>query len=207
MEASLTPAEKQLLLQMAREALEAAVTSRPLPRPAADRLPVSLAAPASCFVTLTAAGELRGCIGSLQAERPLFEEVRLRAGQAALSDFRFAPVAPEELPGVEVEISVLTPPQPLEYAGPDDLMAKLRPGVDGVILARGKHRATFLPQVWERVPDPQVFLSMLCEKLGAAPEAWRQAQFEVYVYQVLKFTEAEFQAEGGIGSSVPRAED
>ena len=95
------------------------------------------------------------------------------------------------MPEIEIEISVLTEPQPLHYDSPAQLLQLLRPEVDGVLISQGMRRATFLPQVWERVRDPEIFLSMLCEKMGAAPDLWRRTKLEVKTYQVEKFTEAE----------------
>jgi AmmeMemoRadiSam system protein A len=109
---------------------------------------------------------------------------------AALQDYRFPPVPLEELPEIEIEISRLTTPQPLEYADATDLVSALRPGVDGVTLRDGWRRATFLPQVWEKLPDPEMFLSHLCDKMGAAPDLWRRKKLDVSIYQVEEFHEA-----------------
>ena len=141
-------------------------------------------------MTITKAdGSLRGCLGTLEAHQPLVEDVRERAASAASEDYRFASVTPEEVSSLRIEISRLTTPQPLEYEGPDDLLAKLRPGVDGVILRDGSHRATFLPQVWEKVPDARDFLAHLCLKMGAPANLWRLKKLQVLVYQVEEFHE------------------
>lgn len=191
MTAPLSDADKRELLRLAREAIGAAVREKPLPPVDAARLAPALRQMGTCFVTLTASGELRGCIGGLHALDPLYEDVRQHALQAALRDYRFPPVTPDEVPSLDIEISVLTEPQPLDYGSPEDLLHRLRPEVDGVIISQGHRRATFLPQVWERVPDPELFLSMLCEKMGAPPDTWRRTQLDVQTYQVEKFTEAE----------------
>ena len=198
MPAPLTHAEKQILLRLARQGMEAAVC-----RQAAQDLAGAARTPAlerlGCsFVTLTEEGELRGCIGALVAEEALWRDVQRRAGQAALHDYRFTPVRPDELPKIEIEISVLTEPAPLAYVTADDLPRLLRPHVDGVVLRQGGHRATFLPQVWQNVSDPEAFLSLLCDKMGAAPDAWRRSHLEVETYQVDEFHESEFEAPGGI---------
>ncbi|MEL7675229.1 MAG: AmmeMemoRadiSam system protein A, partial [Chloroflexota bacterium] len=130
-----------------------------------------------------------GCTGTLVARRPLAEEVVITAGQTALHDPRFAPVAYLELPGLHVEISVLTPPQPLAFDGPDDLLSKLRPNVDGVTLHLDGRRATFLPQVWESAPEPDLFLALLSQKMGYAPEAWRSPDLQVETYQAVVIEE------------------
>lgn len=109
---------------------------------------------------------------------------------AALNDYRFSPLVESELNGLSIEISVLTPPIPLPYASAAELPAKLNPGKDGVILSRGLRRATFLPQVWEKVPDPPTFLSMLCEKMGAEADLWRREKLNVFTYEVISFEES-----------------
>ena len=124
------------------------------------------------FVTLEKAGTLRGCIGTLYAWRPLAEDVRANARAAALEDPRFPSVTPDELPGLEVEVSVLGKPEPLEVASREALELTLRPGEDGLILEYRGHRATFLPRVWEGLPDPGAFVSRLLEKSGLEADLW-----------------------------------
>ncbi len=188
----LSDADKRELLRLAREAIDAAAREKPLPPVDTARLAPALLRPGTCFVTLTESGELRGCIGGLHALDSLYDDVRQHAFQAALRDYRFPPVTPDEVPKLEIEVSVLTEPQPLDYDSPQDLLRVLRPAVDGVILSQGYRRATFLPQVWERVPDPETFLSMLCDKMGAPPDTWRRTKLDVQTYQVESFTESEF---------------
>ncbi len=188
----LTADEKRTLLQLARAAVFAAARQQDPPDLRLEGLPPALQKPGACFVTLTLYGELRGCIGSLQAVRPLAQDVQQQAMLTALYDYRFGTLTPDELPGIEVEISVLSEPQPLPYADGADLARKLRPAVDGLILSSEDHRATFLPQVWERVPRVEDFLNLLCEKMGLPPNEWRYGQLAASVYQVDKFTEREF---------------
>ena len=115
------------------------------------------------FITLTENGDLRGCIGALEPYQPLADDVREHAVAAALEDPRFPPVSEDELNRIQIEVSRLTRPIPLEYKDADDLLSKLRPHVDGVILKDGySRRATFLPQVWEKIPNPSEFLNNLC---------------------------------------------
>jgi AmmeMemoRadiSam system protein A len=142
-------------------------------------------------VTLTTGGALRGCIGGLYPTVPLVEDVQLHAYAAAREDPRFPPVAPEELPLIRIEISVLSAPEALKFAGPEDLLRRLRPEIDGVIVQAGWKRATFLPQVWEKIPSPQMFLDLLCEKAGLPSHAWSTSRIEVFTYQVEKFEEDE----------------
>jgi AmmeMemoRadiSam system protein A len=202
MAGELSTDEKKILLKLARAGLEATVTGQAARAVDPGGLTPNLLRPGCCFVTLTIQGELRGCIGGLQAEQPLWQEVRQRAGHAAQRDYRFLPVTRDELPEIEIEVSVLTPPEPLAYDTPASLPGRLRPLVDGVVLRQGPQRATFLPQVWEHVPDPEQFLSLLCQKLGARPDAWRHTHLDVEIYQVEKFTESEFKAEAGVEPAI-----
>lgn len=187
----LTDFEKQTLLRLAREALESGVRRQDLP-PLASRkasLTPSLLEQGASFVTLTVHGELRGCIGALEAYQPLVDDVREHAVAAALEDPRFPPVRENELGRIQIEVSRLTPPVPLEYSDSRDLVAKLRPHVDGVILKSDFRRATFLPQVWEKLPKPEEFLDHLCAKMGARSNLWRVTKLQVYIYQVEEFRE------------------
>jgi AmmeMemoRadiSam system protein A len=134
-------------------------------------------------------GALRGCTGTLVARHPLALEVVTITVQTAFHDPRFYPVTAAEVPDLHIEISVLTPPQPLSFSDPDDLLARLRPCVDGVTLKLEGRRATFLPQVWDSYPDPRIFLSLLCEKMGRAPDAWCDPRLEVETYQAIVIEE------------------
>lgn len=190
MQENLTPEERAILLRLAREAVERGVKGEDLPPLDLASLPAHLCEAGSSFVTLTSHGQLRGCIGALDAYQSLAEDVREHALGAALKDPRFPPVSEEELGGIQIEVSRLTPPVLLEYSDPQDLLAKLRPHVDGVILRDDPYRrATFLPQVWAKIPDPAAYLSNLCYKMGVAPDLWRHKHLEVLTYQVEEFHE------------------
>jgi AmmeMemoRadiSam system protein A len=190
MEQLLTQEERVFLLRLARSAIEAATHGLPLPELDLGLLSPALQAPGASFVTLTeAGGELRGCIGTLEAYQPLAVDVREHAAAAALEDYRFSPVQPAEVARLHIEISRLTEPQPLAYDGPEELLQKLRPGVDGVILRDGMRRATFLPQVWDKLNDKAAFLGHLCQKMGAPGDLWRRKALAVEVYQVEEFQE------------------
>ncbi|HWQ84269.1 MAG TPA: AmmeMemoRadiSam system protein A [Anaerolineales bacterium] len=191
MQDPLTITEKQQLLAVARQALEAAVNRLPLPPLQPEQFSDRLQDFGACFVTLTCAGELRGCIGSLEAYQPLVEDIRQHAIAAATQDYRFQPIAPEELGNIEIEISYLNAPQPVDYKTPTELLDILRPGTDGVIIRDGLRRATFLPQVWEKIPDKMMFLSHLCEKMGAPYDLWLKKPLQVFVYQVDEFKETQ----------------
>ena len=190
MQEKLTLEEQTILLRLAREAMERGVRCEELPPLDLESLPLPLRQEGSSFITLMSRGQLRGCIGSLEAYQPLVEDVRLHAMAAALKDPRFPPVKEEELSGIQIEISRLTHPVPLEYMDARDLLAKLRPRVDGVILRDDTFlRATFLPQVWEKLPNPEEFLCNLCYKMGMEPDLWRYKHFHVLTYQVEEFHE------------------
>jgi hypothetical protein len=186
---ALTESEKTTLLELARSALETGVRGKTLTPLDLTALTPALRAEGASFITLTTHGELRGCIGALEPYQPLAEDVREHAVAAALSDYRFPQVTPAELDRIEIEVSRLTIPVPLEYQDAADLIAKLRPGVDGVILRDGSRRATFLPQVWEKIPDAAGFLSQLCAKMGASTNLWKTRKIEVLIYQVEEFKE------------------
>ena len=141
------------------------------------------------FVTLKIDNQLRGCIGSLAATAPIIEGVRENALNAAFHDPRFPPLKKRELDAVQIEVSVLTEPAELEYADADDLLARLKPGVDGLIIKKGYASATFLPQVWEQLPRPESFLSHLCMKAGLPADQWREGDLTVLVYGVQYFEE------------------
>jgi AmmeMemoRadiSam system protein B/AmmeMemoRadiSam system protein A len=143
---------------------------------------------AAVFVTLTKKGELRGCIGSLQAHRPLVEDVRANAVAAALSDPRFPPVTLDELDDIKIEISLLLPSRPMQFTGEDDALKQLKPGIDGLIFESAGKRATFLPQVWEQLPAPRDFLAQLKQKAGFARDYWA-ADVRLSRYAALNFKE------------------
>jgi uncharacterized protein len=190
MQEKLTLEEQRILLRLAREAMKRGVRGEEIPPLEFDFLPARLCEQGSSFITLTVRGQLRGCIGGLEASLPLAEDVRNHAIAAALKDPRFPPVKEDELDGIQIEISRLTCPIPLEYRDANDLLSKLRPHVDGVVLHDDLYRrATFLPQVWEKIPDCEEFLSNLCYKMGLEPGLWRRKHFEVLTYEVEEFHE------------------
>ena len=141
------------------------------------------------FITLKKDGQLRGCIGTLEPTGPLLESLSQNARHAAFNDHRFSPLSAEEFDQVLIDISILGRPVQLNYEDGNDLLARLRPGIDGVILKKGKARATFLPQVWKQLPEPQQFMEHLCHKAGLSAMAWRDPDIEIYLYQVQSFKE------------------
>lgn len=190
----LTPEQGRILLRLARRTLEEKLGNKKSGAAAAllgeYRNDPVLKSPSGVFVTLKMNHDLRGCIGTLTGREPLTDGVCTYALHAAFDDPRFPALTAEELERVTIEVSVLTPPRPLDYAGAEDLMGKLRPGMDGVILRKGPYSATFLPQVWEQLPKPESFLTHLCLKAGLAGDAWRRSQLEVETYQVQYFEES-----------------
>jgi AmmeMemoRadiSam system protein A len=188
-EAPLTPDEQRTLLEIARQGLVAAAKGLPTKEIPLEGLSPRLASPGTSFVTLTRKGELRGCIGGLQARTALAEDVREHAMAAALKDYRFEPVRPDEVDDIEIEVSVLNAPEPVVASTAEELLGRLRRYIDGVILVSGPYRATFLPQVWEKIPDPEQFLDTLCNKAGVPANTWRRGQAEIFTYQVESFHE------------------
>ena len=190
METHLTTEEQKTLLKLARQALDGGVRGEaPIPIRYSELSP-ALRENGACFVTITQRGQLRGCIGTLEAHQPLAQDVQEHAVAAALNDYRFPPVTPDELDQIKVEVSRLTAPQPLHYIDSEDLLEKLRPDIDRVILRDSfGRRATFLPQVWRQLPDKVEFLSHLCHKMGSSTDAWRTQRLTVHTYQVEEFHE------------------
>ena len=176
-----------LLLPTARAAIVRALGLAPEPSP---EPPAWAFGPGASFVTLTERGDLRGCIGSLEAVRPLLDDVRANAVAAATRDPRFPPLTRPELGAVAIEVSVLSPPRPLAVSSLDDACDTLRPHVDGVIVECGpQHRATFLPQVWEDLPHPDEFLLHLWLKAGLPPGVWHDGT-SMQTYTVRAWREA-----------------
>lgn len=150
----------------------------------------SLHEPGATFVTLTQEGQLRGCIGSLEARRPLAADVVANARFAAFHDPRFAPLSEDELARTRVEVSLLTPAVPMTYSDEADAIRRMQPGIDGMIFECYGRRGTFLPQVWESLPDPREFFSHLKQKAGFSPDFW-SPDVKLYRYEVQKWREPE----------------
>jgi AmmeMemoRadiSam system protein A len=174
----------RVLLAIARESLAEFFG---LEKPA-DHPESWLKEPGATFVTLRRAGFLRGCVGSLRAYRPLRQDVYANARAAAFSDTRFPPLTRDEFAEVEFEVSLLSEPEPLAAASEEEAGNALRPGIDGVILEWGDCRSTFLPQVWEQLPEPLEFLEHLKRKAGLPPGFWH-ADLRLWRYSVTKWEE------------------
>ena len=144
------------------------------------------------FVTLKINKALRGCIGNLEADSSIVESVERNALNAAFNDHRFDPLRVEELEKVSIDVSILSTPVLLHYHNGEDLIDQLRPFIDGVVIRKGVKGATFLPQVWSQLPEPQSFLDHLCQKAGLVQRAWRDEHLDVYTYQVCSFKEEQW---------------
>jgi AmmeMemoRadiSam system protein A len=187
----LTDQHGKILINLARQTIEQHLGMMPTAPVGTDLLnDPALHAHRAVFVTLNKRGQLRGCIGSLLGTESILDGVRRHAVNAAFHDHRFTPVTIDEVRELTIDISVLSEPKPLAYTDSADLVARLRPGVDGVILSDGSWAsATFLPQVWGQLPAPEHFLGHLCRKAGLPDDAWRKKRLTIQTYQVQHFTE------------------
>jgi hypothetical protein len=174
------------LLEVAIAGVRSAVSGKAVPQALVNTFPRALQRPGAAFVTLTKHGRLRGCLGSLQAFRPLVLDVAERSHSAAISDPRFPAVQQSELDALHVEVAVLTPLVSLAFAARDEMLAQLRPGIDGLIIEDKGHRATFLPKVWDEIPDPGQFLARLLQKARLPADHW-SAGMRAWRYQTVRF--------------------
>lgn len=184
----------KILLKIARTAISRALRVPSAPATEVDVNMPWLSQPGATFVTLTQWGELRGCIGSLQACDPLIEDVSNNAVSAALYDPRFSPLAADELETVSVEVSLLSELQQLDFSSEADVLAQLRPDIDGIVFEYGPYRSTFLPQVWESFPQPQQFLARLKSKARLSEDFWAE-DVKLSRYTVSKWCETDYSKE------------
>lgn len=180
----LSKTHQKLLLTLARKTLESYFQKKDYNL---ENLPEEFKEKRGVFVTLHQQGELRGCIGYILPFKLLYQGIKENALNAAFHDPRFPSLKKEELPAIQIEISVLTPPKKLEFKDEKDLLDKLKPNVDGVILQKSGRQSTFLPQVWEQLPDKTEFLEHLSLKAGLSKDAWKTA--EILTYQAEVFSE------------------
>lgn len=188
----MTGEEGKIGLELARKSLESTLwEGKPLEVP--EGLPEIFYREGAAFVTLNLkeSGRLRGCIGSLLAHRPLAEDIVKNAVSAATADPRFPTVTKSELEKVTLELSVLTHPKPFPYETPEELLARITPGEDGVIIKKGPYQATFLPSVWEQIPEKSDFFRHLCAKAGLPGDFYLTGALEVYTYRAEIFHEEE----------------
>ncbi|MDY6789779.1 MAG: AmmeMemoRadiSam system protein A [Thermodesulfobacteriota bacterium] len=185
----LTDEDRRSLLKLARTTIEAEIDAgSKIVRP--EKTSSGLKEKRGCFVTLHKDGILRGCIGTIEPVRSLVFNVEENALNAAFHDPRFPEVEMNELPDIDIEISVLTAPRQVDFKDGDDLKNKLKPKIHGVILSRGWQSATFLPQVWDQLPDREDFLGHLCQKGGMERECWKDRETTVKVYTAEYFSES-----------------
>lgn len=169
---SLNKEHQQRLLELAKRSIEQGLkTGKALNIDLTD-YPPELVVPRATFVTLNKNHALRGCIGVLEAIRPLAEDIAENAFSAAFNDPRFPPLSIDELKDLDIHLSILTPAEPMLFSSEQDLLLQLQPGIDGLILQDGYRRGTFLPSVWEALPKPEQFLRHLKQKAGLAPDYW-----------------------------------
>lgn len=183
----LTEESQQRLLNLAKESIQHGIATGKVLRVDLADFSVELKKPCATFVTLQKHRQLRGCIGVLEAIRPLAEDVAENAFSAAFKDPRFPKLTADELPDLTLHLSLLTPVEPVLFTSEQDLLAQLKPGVDGLILQQGHRRGTFLPSVWESLPKPEQFLRQLKQKAGLPPDFWSdQLQFFRYRTEIIE---------------------
>ncbi len=169
---SLTKSQQQQLIQIAKDSIAYGLKhSKALPINSKDYVP-ELQAQRATFVTLEIKHQLRGCIGMLEAVRPLVLDIAENAFAAAFRDPRFSPVSTKEYSQLEIHLSILSPAEPMSFYSEEDLIRQLRPGIDGLIMQEGGYRGTFLPSVWESLAEPAIFLQHLKEKSGLSSDYW-----------------------------------
>jgi len=174
------------LLELSRKVIQSHFKNQKVE--VSDKIKKKYSEKQACFVTLTKNGNLRGCVGSLYAHQPLYKDVIDNTINAAFNDYRFTPLSESELSCIKIEISVLSVAKKLDFSSSDELLKKLNHNM-GVILKKGSYSATYLPQVWEELPDKIEFLSSLCLKAGLPSDSWKREGIEVYTYTVEKVKE------------------
>lgn len=184
----ISAAERQQLLKIANQSIDSGLSSDCACLPDSSELSGNLLAPLGTFVTLTKQGELRGCMGCLQTSEPLANSVANSAYNAAFGDRRFSKLTIEEKELIDIEISVISEMEPLEVTARQSLLDQLIPGKDGLLLKDGRYRSTFLPGVWEKLPDPAAFLEQLFLKAGLDRNYW-STSIQFYRYRSVSFNE------------------
>lgn len=182
--------ERRFLLRLARDSIRFGLRHHTPLVPETAKLPPALVTPRATFVTLKKNGALRGCVGSLEARFPLAVDVARNAYGAAFRDIRFRAIEESELEDLQIEISLLTAPEPISHGSEADLLRQLRPGLDGLILQEGSRRGTFLPSVWTSLPEPEEFIRQLKIKAGFPPDHWSEAM-EAFRYRTERLTDEE----------------
>jgi AmmeMemoRadiSam system protein A len=177
---------RQELLRISAATVQRAAAGKPFPKVTVGSFAAALQRPGASFVTLTKNGRLRGCLGSLKAYRPLVVDVAERGYASTIKDPRFKPVTAAELPGMQMEVAVLTAAKPMRFASETELVNQLRPGIDGLIVRDQGKGATFLPKVWDQISAPILFLNRLKQKAGLETGHWSDS-FQAWRYETVRF--------------------
>ncbi len=182
----ITEAQQQTLLSVARQSILDGLQQHKLIPLQLECYPPPLLQKRATFVTLNIAGQLRGCIGTLKAHRPLVLDVAHNAFAAAFSDPRFVPLSQPEYEPLEIHLSILNPAEEMTFTSEQDLIDQLRPGIDGLIMQEGRQQGTFLPSVWQQLPEPKQFIQHLKHKTGLAADYW-SADLRIWRYTTTSF--------------------
>ncbi len=183
--------QKKVLLKVARQAIkDYLLTKKKIYPQKSDFKDKEFWEEKGTFVTITIDGELRGCIGSILPSKPLILDIYDNAINSAFRDPRFYPLNNEEFNSIKIEISILSVPEEVQFNDYKELLDKIRPGIDGIIIRKGYYQATFLPQVWEEIPDKITFFEFLCQKAGLNKDCYKDKNLEVQSYQVENFDES-----------------
>lgn len=178
--------EKDIILNIAKQSIANTLQHKPLPSSDLNLYPDKLQEKRACFVTLLIDKQLRGCIGSLVAQSPLILDIIRNAVNAAFNDPRFPAVNNDDFKKLEIEVSILSTPETMHFNSEQELLNQIKPGIDGLILSDQGHRGTFLPSVWEQLPDPKLFLSHLKNKAGLPADYWSNTiKIERYKTEVI----------------------
>ncbi len=181
----------RILLQIARASIAEALGIDYMPTKNISEDAPWLQEKGACFITLTQQGQLRGCIGTLEAHRSLLEDVKANARAAAFKDTRFSPLTAGEFANTQLEISLLSAMQKIDFSSEADALAQLQPDIDGLVFEYSYHRSTFLPQVWQQLPDRKDFMAHLKQKAGLSADFWSD-EVELFRYTVSKWKESDF---------------
>ena len=181
--------EKNYLLKLARKTLETYYATGNTLSVDLSQVPKELKEERGVFVTLKHKHNLRGCIGNILANSPVYKAVINNALSAALEDHRFSPVTADEVKDLTIEISILSQPVKMSVTDPQEYLIKLKPEIDGVIIKQGDYQSTYLPQVWEDLKEPEAFLGSLCQKAGLNSDCWQEKETELFTYQAKVFNE------------------
>lgn len=185
----LSPNQKNYLLKLARQTITDYFDKSEKTSLDPEKIDKELTKPAATFVTLTKLGELRGCVGNLIAKKPLYQDIINNTLMSAFGDNRFPQLTKNESKNIKIEISILSDPSPYPHKNAASLLEKIKPNTHGIIIQNGFNQATYLPQVWDDLPNKTEFLESLCTKAGLSKESWKEESTEIFYYTVEKFSE------------------